>query len=94
MGMAMGVVIGQLTCILVWLIMSPFVRPPALMMRVSPTDFQRLLAREPQAVVFWKMVCGWEGYLYISSAGGLQIYTKSKQKLEFPESCELIMMQN
>jgi hypothetical protein len=61
------------------------------MIPISPDEFQRLLAREPRAVVFWRMSV-WEGRLYISCVNGTQICTKSKQPLEFPETCELILI--
>ena len=61
------------------------------MIPISPEDFQRLVAQEANAKIFWKMTMR-GGYWYVSGIGGNQIYTKSKQRLEFPETCELILI--
>jgi len=66
-------------------------RYTAKMIPISSDDFQRLVAQETNAKVFWFMTM-WGSYRYLSSAGGNQICTESKQRLEFPETCELILM--
>ena len=63
------------------------------MIPISSDDFQRLVAQEVNAKIFWKMTMR-GGYWYVSGIGGNQIYTKSKQRLEFPETCELILIKH
>ena len=69
------------------------VRYTAKMIPILSDDFQRLVAQEANAKIFWKMTMR-GGYLYVSGIGGNQIYTKSKQRLEFPETCELILIKH
>ncbi len=58
---------------------------------LEPDDFARLLKMAEKSLVV-TAISGWKkhNYHYLSSYKGLIFYTKSKVKLSFPSSTELI----
>ena len=63
----------------------------ARMIPVSSEDFQRLCSHGSETKIFWKMT-RFGAYWYVTSVGGTQICTKTKQRIQFPDTCELFLI--
>ena len=55
---------------------------------LMPMDFQRILTQETGTKILWTK--SWWEYWYFANIDGNPLYTRSYNRLEFPETCELI----
>ena len=83
-----SIIVSLTAFIPVFILLSVIGHPTLGKICLNKKDFQRLVVSETNIKIIWTK--SWGIYYYFANVGGNQIYTTSRELLEFPDSCELI----